>query len=150
MYLKLPPPLLMLITLAAMYGVGQHWPWWHFSFWGKQGVMLLLCALGAFFGLAGVVSFAKARTTINPHKPTNASTLVTSGIYQYSRNPMYLGLVFFLLAAWLYMSVLSPIVMVILFVLYMNHFQIEPEEEMLNLKFGDDYKQYCQQVRRWC
>ncbi|WP_199450491.1 methyltransferase family protein, partial [Vibrio harveyi] len=98
----------------------------------------------------GVVSFAKARTTINPHKPTNASNLVTSGIYQYSRNPMYLGLVFFLLAAWLYMSVLSPIVMVILFVLYMNHFQIEPEEEMLNLKFGDDYKQYCQQVRRWC
>ncbi|MGF1690837.1 methyltransferase family protein [Photobacterium kagoshimensis] len=150
MYLKLPPPLLMMMTFGCMYLLAQHWPIWTFSFWGQQAVVLVLCLLGALLGLSGVLSFSRVRTTVNPHKPNNASSLVTGGIYQYSRNPMYLGLVFFLTAAWFYLGALSSVVMIIIFISYMNHFQIEPEEEALKLKFGDAFSDYCQQVRRWC
>ncbi|MGF1833162.1 methyltransferase family protein [Photobacterium sanguinicancri] len=150
MYLKLPPPLLMIITLGCMYLLSQFWPLWVFSFWGQQALVLVLSLSGALLGLSGVVSFARARTTVNPHKPKNTSRLVTEGIYQFSRNPMYLGLVLFLIAACLYLGAVSPCVMVFLFVGYMNHFQIEPEEDALKLKFGDEFTTYCQRVRRWC
>ena len=105
--------------------------------------------VGAFFCLAGVVSFRRAKTTVNPLKPEQASSLVTSGIYRWSRNPMYVGFALFLVAwaAWL----ASPwtLLGVAGFVLYMNRFQIGPEERALASLFGIDFNHYCASVRRW-
>lgn len=150
MYLKLPPPVLLLLTLGGMYLFSIHWPVWHFSFWGQPMVALLFCLFGTLVGLAGIVSFAKARTTVNPHNPHKASCLVTSGVYRFSRNPMYLGLVMLLIAAFIYLSALSSLIMIPLFIFYMNNFQIGPEEDVLEALFGEEYRQYCDQVRRWC
>ncbi|MGF1716266.1 isoprenylcysteine carboxylmethyltransferase family protein [Photobacterium chitinilyticum] len=150
MYLKLPPPALLLITIGGMYLLSIYWPIWTFSFWGQSMMALVCCLCGTLVGLAGIVSFAKVRTTVNPHNPHKASSLVTSGIYRFSRNPMYLGLVLLLIAAFLYLSTFSSLVMIPLFIFYMNNFQIGPEEDVLEALFGDEYRQYCEQVRRWC
>jgi len=150
MHLKLPPPLVLLLTLGGMYLLATYWPLWSFSFAGQQVIVLLLCLIGAILGLAGIVSFAKARTTVDPHRPKKATRLVTTGIYRFSRNPMYLSLAVLLIAAFFYLGTLSSLVMVPLFVFYINNFQIGPEEEVLSELFGDEYQQYCTQVRRWC
>lgn len=150
MHLKLPPPFLMLIALGGMYGLAEYWPLWRFSFWGQTAVILLLCLCATLVGLAGVVSFAKVRTTVNPHQPHKTSALVTSGIYRFSRNPMYLALVLLLFAAFFYFAALSGGIMIPLFIIYMNSFQIGPEEGVLETLFGDEYRRYCRQVRRWC
>ncbi|MCW8328560.1 isoprenylcysteine carboxylmethyltransferase family protein [Photobacterium sp. SDRW27] len=150
MYLKLPPPVVLLVTLGGMYLFSYYWPIWTFSFFGQSMLVLLCCLFGTLIGLAGIVAFAKARTTVDPRKPDRTSRLVTSGVYRFSRNPMYLGLVFLLVAAFFYFSALSSVIMIPLFVFYMNNFQIGPEEDVLEALFGDEYRQYCEQVRRWC
>ena len=150
MELRLPPPLVLLITLGCMYALARYWPLYTFSFLAQTLIVLVFCLLGAFLGLAAVWSFSKARTTIDPRFPNKTSKLVTSGIYRFSRNPMYLGLLCFLCAAFVYLSALSPLLMVGLFIFYMNHFQIAPEEAVLQAMFGEQFDHYCQRVRRWC
>ena len=99
--------------------------------------------------MAGVVSFRQAQTIVNPLKPETASALVRSGIYQYSRNPMYVGFALLLLAWACYLA--SPVALFGLlgFVLYMNRFQISPEERALATLYGSEYQVYQTQVRRW-
>ncbi|MDV5167818.1 isoprenylcysteine carboxylmethyltransferase family protein [Photobacterium rosenbergii] len=150
MELRLPPPLVLLITLGCMYALARYWPLYAFSFSAQTLIILVFCLLGTFLGLAAVWSFSKARTTIDPRLPNKTSKLVTSGIYRFSRNPMYLGLLCFLCAAFVYLSALSPLLMLGLFVFYMNNFQIAPEEAVLQAMFGEQFDQYCQRVRRWC
>jgi protein-S-isoprenylcysteine O-methyltransferase Ste14 len=101
------------------------------------------------FSLAGIVSFRRARTTVNPMKPEAATSLVSSGIYRITRNPMYVGLLFVLVAwaaglssAW---SMLEPLA----FFLYIGRFQITPEERVLSQLFGAEYSAYKARVRRW-
>src|SRR3546814_9424509 len=112
-------------------------------------VALLVVAVGVCFSVAGVLSFRQAQTTVNPLKPETASALVRSGIYQYSRNPMYVGFTLLLLAWACYLA--SPIALfgVLGFVLSMNRFQIRPEERALITLFGSEYSAYQTQVRRW-
>lgn len=112
-------------------------------------VALPLIGAGLLFVLAGGISFRRARTTVNPLKPEAASALVTSGIYRYTRNPMYVGFALWLLAWGLYLA--SPLVLlgVLGFVLYMNRLQIAPEERALGRLFGADFAAYRQRVRRW-
>lgn len=150
MELRLPPPLIVIITFGCMYGLAQYWPLYTFTFVLQPYLVLLFCLIGTFLGLSAVWSFAKARTTIDPRFPNKTSKLVTTGIYHHSRNPMYLGLFCFLCAAFVYLSALSPLLMIGLFVFYMNHFQIAPEEAVLQAMFGEQFDLYCQQVRRWC
>ncbi|KHT62867.1 isoprenylcysteine carboxyl methyltransferase [Photobacterium gaetbulicola] len=150
MELRLPPPVIVLITLGCMLALSHYWPLYTFTFAGQRYVILLFCLLGTLLGLMAVWSFAKARTSIDPRFPNKTSKLVTTGIYRYSRNPMYLGLLSFLCAAFVYFSALSPLVMIVMFVFYMNNFQIAPEEAVLQAMFGEQFEHYCQQVRRWC
>ncbi len=112
------------------------------------GIVVLLLA-GAYFPLAGVVSFKKAQTTVNPLQPEKSSSLVTSGIFQRSRNPMYLGLLFVLIAWGLFLSNLFSVIFAAGFVLYMNRFQIRPEERALLSLYGQRYSDYMTKVRRW-
>jgi protein-S-isoprenylcysteine O-methyltransferase Ste14 len=96
---------------------------------------------------AGGYYFRKLKTNISPLKPP--TILVTDGIFRYSRNPMYLGLVLALLGVWTLWGSLSPLVAVIVFILIIDRWQIPHEEKMLKDKFGSEYENYKLKVRRW-
>ena len=147
--LKIPPVAQVIITAAAMYGVSKIIPSLRFSVKGSTGLAIGLGVIGLSSGIMGVVQFRKAQTTPNPQALEKVSSLVTSGIYQYSRNPMYLGLVLLLLGWALYLSHFLAFVLLPLFMLSMTRLQIQPEERMMSQKFGKDYQAYLTQVRRW-
>lgn len=147
MELKVPPPVVMLSAAALMYGLsrlnaGYAWqaPLW---------LPLLFACSGLAVAAAGALVFRRHRTTLSPFHPHKTSTVVNSGIFRYSRNPMYLGMAL-LLAAWsIWLGSWPALFGILLFVLYMNRFQIGPEERVLQEKFGDAYRRYCRQTRRW-
>ncbi|WP_318499892.1 methyltransferase family protein [Photobacterium leiognathi] len=150
MSLRVPPPILLLLSIMGMYLLSRFYPIMTFDFDGKSLLISMLCFIGVIPGFTAIIAFAKANTTIDPRYPQKTSRLVTTGIYRFTRNPMYLGLVFFLFAAAFYFSALSCFVVVPVFIWVMNNFQIEPEEAVLLAMFGEDYQHYCQTVRRWC
>lgn len=147
--LKIPPVLLLILMAAAMWGMARVTVTVEPAPWLRIGVALLLLGKGAWIALAGVFEFRRARTTVNPIAPEEASAVVDGGIYRHTRNPMYLGFVFVLLAwaVWLSApwSLLGPVV----FAAWMTRFQILPEERALAERFGEDYRVYCRQARRW-
>lgn len=104
---------------------------------------------GVCVALLGVASFRRARTTVNPLKPEKASALVMSGIYRYTRNPMYLGLLLALLGWAFFLSNALAFLSLPAFILYMNRFQIAPEERVLAARFGQEFAAYLSKVRRW-
>jgi protein-S-isoprenylcysteine O-methyltransferase Ste14 len=108
-----------------------------------------LASVGAYVAISGVVSFRRARTTVNPLTPDEATSLVTSGIYQRTRNPMYAGLLLLLVGWGLLLSNLFSLALSAGFVLYMNRFQIQREERALESAFGSGFLIYKSRVRRW-
>lgn len=147
--LKVPPVLQVVVVGAAMYGVSKMLPALEFRLTGSSFLASSLAIVGLGIGIMGVTEFKKAQTTVNPHAPNHATSLVTSGIYQYTRNPMYLGLSLGLLGWALYLSNASSFILVPFFVIYISRFQIQPEERVMVQKFGDDYQVYTKKVRRW-
>jgi protein-S-isoprenylcysteine O-methyltransferase Ste14 len=108
-----------------------------------------LASVGLTFGVAAMRSFLREKTTMNPIKPGAASSLVTSGVFRFTRNPMYLSLALYLLAWTAYLSNWLAFLFVPMFVLYINEFQIKPEERALFALFGAEYASYKERVRRW-
>jgi protein-S-isoprenylcysteine O-methyltransferase Ste14 len=105
---------------------------------------------GAVVCALGVAAFRRARTTVNPMKPSSSSALVVSGIYHRTRNPMYLGFALVLLGCWVvFSSNALGFTLLPAFVLYMNRFQIMPEERALEARFGREFVDYTRRVRRW-
>ena len=147
--LKVPPALLGVITAALMWCAASATPERDFLFPSRLVFPLGLALVGALTCLAGVVSFRRANTTVNPMKPESTSSLVVSGIYKYTRNPMYLGFLLILLAWAAALSNVWALVGIPAFVLYMNRFQISPEERMLASRFELEYAEYRGRVRRW-
>jgi len=147
--LKVPPVVVTLAAALLMWGLTRLAPPLETGVPWRFGVAACLFGAGLAVGLAGVVSIRRARTTVNPVRPDSASALVSTGIYGYSRNPMYLGLLLGLLgwAAWLGQLLTLPVLPG--FVLYMNRFQIRPEERALRQLFGEQFERYCGQVGRW-
>ena len=116
---------------------------------GFQVAGALAASLGVAVALGGVVEFRRAQTTVDPIHPDRASALVVRGIYRVTRNPMYLGFAL-LLAGWvLALASLAGVVVTLAFVLYLNHFQIPPEEAALDVRFGEAFDYYKVRVRRW-
>lgn len=113
--------------------------------WGA----LLLLVPGVFLTLAGVWRFRRNGTTLNPLRPDTASSLVTSGVYRISRNPMYAGFLLCLCGWGCYLGNRYALLGPVIFVLYMNRFQILPEERALERLFGAEYDAYRRLVRRW-
>jgi len=111
--------------------------------------VIAIALTGIGVALSGVIAFRHAKTTVNPLKPETASSIVTSGVFRFTRNPMYVGLALVLLAWAVFLS--SPWASLGLpaFILYMNRFQIVPEERVLSRMFGTEYSAYRARVRRW-
>ena len=146
---RIPPPLVMLLTAFAMWQFARLLPRVEVD----DTVRLVLAGLfltdALFCCLAGVCSFRRAHTTVDPLHPEKASRLVTGGIYRVSRNPMYLGFAIFLLAWAVFLASLWMLLGVPAFMIFISRFQIQPEERVLASLFGDEYRDYRAQVRRW-
>ena len=147
--LKVPPPILALLLGVAMWGASSLEPHVAIAASYRWAAALVIALVGATFDVLGLLAFRKSRTTVDPLKPQRASTFVTSGVYRITRNPMYVGLVFFLVAWAVFLGALWPFLGPVLFVPYVNRFQIEPEERILARLFGADYSRYTAEVRRW-
>jgi len=115
----------------------------------RFGATAAIVALGIGFSAAGVLAFRRARTTIDPTRPGRASSLVNSGVYRITRNPMYVGLACVLVAWAVFLASPWALAGPIAFVLYIGRFQIAPEERALSELFGSEYAQYRAKVRRW-
>lgn len=111
---------------------------------------VLLALAGMAVGGAGVLHFRRVATTVNPHLIHQASNVVYSGVYRFTRNPMYLGLAA-VVGGWCFVlgTVVGCAAAVAFFVASITRFQIIPEERMLSDKFGVVYTQYCDNTRRW-
>ena len=110
---------------------------------------LLAAAAGIVVIAAAIRRFGKAETTVNPLDPNAATSLVTAGIFEHSRNPMYVGLLLIAFGWAIWLSSLANLVVLVLFVVLITELQIKPEEAALRQLFGDAYDQYCRRVRRW-
>ena len=95
--LKVPPVAVVLCIAALMWLASWAMPSFGFTIPAREIISLSVAVAGVVISGSGVVSFRRARTTVNPLKPESASSLVKSGIYLLSRNPMYLGLLVILL-----------------------------------------------------
>lgn len=147
--LKIPPLLVWLAIAGAMLAVARFAPRLSFALSGSTALALTLVALGGALALAGVIAFRGKRTTVNPLTPDASSSVVCSGVYRVSRNPMYLGFLL-ALAGWaVYLSNAGSALFLPLFVAYMTEYQIKPEERALLAKFGSEFAQYMSRVRRW-
>ena len=147
--LRVPPILVFLLFAVLMFLLAELLPAGTFEFFGRKWLIYGLAGLGMLFGLLAVVQFLRKGAPLNPHHPERGSILVTGGVYDLSRNPMYLGLLLALLAWGLYLGNAFNTLTAALFVAYMNRFQIRPEEHVLEVRFGAAYRQYCILVRRW-
>lgn len=146
---RIPPLLLVLTFGAVMWGVAALTP----PLGADEAFFDIIAGaifiLGTLFPVAGVVAFRRASTTVDPRTPEASSALVISGIYRYTRNPMYVGFALWLLAWSVFLGSAWALLGVVGFVWYMNHYQITPEEKALRELFGDAFRDYERRVRRW-
>jgi len=147
--LKIPPPLYLILFAVMMWFLKNNMPLyiWESSISIMFGMILIVIGIG--LDLLSLRGFVKAKTTINPLKPHNTSTLVTRGMYRITRNPMYLGLLCILTGWAFYLSSLVGVLLLPLFVWTLTIMQIIPEEKILEEKYSAQYLAYKSNVRRW-
>jgi len=144
-----PPPVVAAIVGAVMWALDRRLELGKFESALQAPVAGILLIVGLLLMLCAVASFVAARTTINPLRPSRASSLVTTGIFRISRNPIYLGDLVLLAALAVWLGNAISALLLVPFVAYINRFQIIPEEHALTKLFGSSYIAYCSKVRRW-
>ena len=150
MHLRIPPPIVALIGILLIFLSKDYILILYLHPHLQNTLSILFLIIGFVIIFSATKEFKKSETTVNPMKPETSTSLVTSGIFKYTRNPMYVGLTSILLASCFYFSsLLGIIVYVPLFILYITVFQIIPEEETMKGLFNDEYFNYCSKVRRW-
>ena len=145
--IKIPPPILVLILITSNYFSQNQLETMYLPY--KLSISILILLVGTLILINPVFKFIKSKTTVNPVKFTKVSKLVTTGIFKYSRNPMYLGMIFVIISTSIfylnYYSILTPFI----FYFWINRFQIKREEIFLAKKFGKEYLSYKSKTRRW-
>ena len=147
--LKIPPVAQFLAVAAGMWLVARYVPALSADIPVRRLLVVLFFCASAVVAIPAIAAFRSAGTTVDPRCPEKASRLVIRGVFRYSRNPMYLGLLFLLIAWAIYLSNLLGFAFLPVFVLGMNRLQIRREEEAMEAQFGEDYRAYKAAVRRW-
>ncbi len=147
--LKIPPLLVLVVFMLLNWMMAALTVSFEFSCLIKSSLIIFFTFAGIGICTAGVIAFRLAKTTVNPMAPESSTSVVTSGIYRYTRNPMYLGFLCILIAWSIYLAAPSAVIGVVGFIVYLNKFQIKPEEQALEKQFLDDYQIYRNSVRRW-
>lgn len=149
MTLKLPPVVVVFVFGLVMYVLARFLPFGIFDFFGRTMLLKGLLVVMFLVLATSTYKFLKAKTTVDPKNLNKTSALVTTGIYKFTRNPMYLAMLLLLIGWGLFLSNAFNMLIAAGFVSYMNAYQIKPEEEMLTQKFGKEYTSYTKKVRRW-
>jgi protein-S-isoprenylcysteine O-methyltransferase Ste14 len=147
--LKIPPPILLMLTIIGMWGLSFVPPSLTAPLAVRVAVALLLALIGVSLSGIGLRTFARAKTTFDPHQPQDATTLVTTGIYSWTRNPMYLGMLTVTIGWSGFLCSLPSLIGPVFFAFYITQFQIKPEERILKKLFGQPYTDYKTRTRRW-
>jgi protein-S-isoprenylcysteine O-methyltransferase Ste14 len=147
--LKIPPVAQVLIAAAGMWLTSRYAPSLSVTIPARVFLAVFVVGFGIFVAVPAVKAFRSADTTVDPFSPDKVSKLVVAGVYRFSRNPMYLGLLCLLVAWATWLSNLVAFAWLVAFVLCMNRLQILPEEKALTDQFGDEYRAYMASVRRW-
>ena len=144
---KIPPPIVTLISGLIIFFSKPIFPEYESNLINVFSAIFLFLGLLVFF--LAVASFKKYKTTVNPLQPSNASHLVISGIFRFTRNPMYLGMALILLSLSFKFNLLGGILVTALFIMFITRFQIIPEEDAMLSLFRDEFKTYKENTRRW-
>ena len=147
--LRIPPPVVGLVVAAGMWALAHVPPLVELPKLVRVLVALALGVIGIAIAIGGVASFRRAKTTVNPLKPEASAALVSTGVYAFTRNPMYLGMALVLFAWAAYLSSVWSLAGPIVFALFITRFQIVPEERALERLFGAPFAEYKKRVRRW-
>jgi protein-S-isoprenylcysteine O-methyltransferase Ste14 len=147
--LRIPPVIVVAVSVFAMWLLARFIAFAQLDFPGRLAFSFIALFAGLLTVTTGLSGFFSARTTVDPMHPETASSLVTSGVYKWSRNPMYLGFALILIAWSLYLANAAAFVVAVAFVVYMTRFQIIPEERILEAKFGPAFLNYRAKTRRW-
>ena len=144
---KFPPPLVYLLFMFAAYAAHYFYPIGLGISSGLNYIGVAVAMLGIFMAILVSRSFKRSETNIEPWKPT--TKIISTGIYAYSRNPIYVGFCLvpvgigiFLNSFWILISFIASAVLV-------YYVAISKEEAYIEEKFGEEYLHYKSKVRRW-
>lgn len=145
----IPPPLIAALVALLMWLTNDNLARARFELPLREALVGLLGVVALGLMLWAVRDFRRARTTVNPLRPERASSLVTSGVFAYSRNPIYLGDLLLLVAWGLWLGNAAALSLTVVFYVWVTLCQIRAEEAALRARFGPAYEDYCRRVRRW-
>lgn len=146
---RIPPPIVLTLLGIAMWALARETRAIPLDLGARIALGLGAALLGVVIAITAVRDFRRASTTVNPMKPQTTSALVTSGVFGYTRNPMYVGMACVLIGWALFLAAPWTLLGPVLFVLYITRFQIVPEERVLATMFGSEFTAYVSKVRRW-
>ena len=141
---KIPPPIVTIIILSIIYLFDVN----EYNL-NTDIISIVILFIGIIFIISAVIQFVDRKTTVNPTKPHKTTTLVITGTYKITRNPMYLGMLLIIISFAFYKTSIISLILMPFFIFYINKFQIEPEEYEMRKKFGKEYEDYCKKVDRW-
>ena len=145
--IKIPPPVLVLILVSSNYFSSKKIDLIHLP--NQDLISIIILLIGVLILINPIFKFIKSKTTIDPIKFKKVNKLIISGIYKYSRNPMYLGLLMIVISTSIFFLNILSITTPFLFYCWINRFQIKREEIFLTEKFGEEYMSYKTKTRRW-
>ena len=141
------PPIVTLVSIAAMFALDRLWP-------GTRLWSGPLAALGWVAVLGGLVMsqwhaalFRRLGTNLNTFG--EPGSLTTAGLFGQTRNPMYLGFVIMVLGVGIVLGSVTPWVVAVGFVVWVDVGYVRYEERRMRAAFGGEYEEYCRRVRRW-
>jgi protein-S-isoprenylcysteine O-methyltransferase Ste14 len=149
MQTRVPPPFILIFSAAMMWLLHAVLPLARLIDppWHRLGLLAMMAGVGV--AATALLRFQRAGTTVDPRDPSKASKLVTDGVFAWSRNPMYLGLLLVLAGLAIMFGTIGPWLVPPLFVAALTFLQIKPEEQALKVRFGQDYVDYCRCTGRW-
>ncbi len=142
----IPPPIVTIVFLFVIFFTKDLF---RFSLTLPSSLGFIIILVGLMIIFIAARQFKAVNTTINPIKPENASVLVNKGIFSYSRNPMYLGMLLIIIGFSIIHNLMAIIAIMPIWIIYMTYFQIIPEEEAMKILFKEDFVNYCIKTRRW-
>ena len=142
----IPPPIVTIVFLFVIFFTKDLF---RFSVTLPSSLGSIIIFAGFMIIFIAARQFKKANTTINPLKPNNASVLVSKGVFSYSRNPMYLGMLLIIIGFSIIHNLMAVLVIMPIWIIYMTYLQIIPEEEAMEILFEEDFINYCKKTRRW-
>ena len=144
---KIPPPIVALICGLSIYFSRSLFS--EIIYIYNNIISISFFFFGTAFLLLAISSFKKQKTTISPLHPEKTSVLVISNVFKYSRNPMYLGMLFILISLAIRYNIIGGIIAISIFIFFITKFQIKPEEVQMKKIFGEKYIQYKKNTGMW-